>query len=427
MKSTRLVQMAACAVVLFGVVSSRGDNAAEAQKLVVQARQLLADMKLDEAVEAIHKAVELLPDNDRILAAASEVELRAGRFADGLEHARAAIRINDKATPYYILAAANAYSNQDPEAALTYCRKVLAMKPAEAGESVYKDAQTVESMLLPRTYTITWDLDPQDPRKRAFTGDFLQVALPKGDLPYQKVSVQVHGARSWKVVPGEVNDVLRVVPQPGNKPFQVVTRVTVRPTSYKAKLDKPAGPPPRDAADFLGSSEYFDPASPKLRKIAAEVKGKDNAETVRNVLAWMHKNIAYKVQDKSIAKVDFKNVEEIVDRGSAECKGYTMLFAALCRAAGVPARPVWGVLFVPGGFSSHNWDEVYVPGAGWVPVDPQKAETFGWLPLTHVRVFMDLRKSDKTQETLPLYNLMYMNGEKLQYEESRGEPASGSK
>jgi tetratricopeptide (TPR) repeat protein len=427
MRSTRLVLLAACVVVLVGVVSSRGDDAAEVQKLVVQARQLLAEKKLDEAVEAIRKAVKLLPDNDRVLAAASEVELRANRFADGLEHAQAAIKINDKVALYYVLAAGNAYSNQDPELALTYCRKVLDMKPAEAGESVYKDAQTFEGMLLPKTYTITWNLDPQDPRKRAFTGDALLVALPKGDLPYQKVAVQVQGAQSWKVIPGEVNDVLRVVPQAGNKPFQVVTKVTVRPTSFKKRLDKPAGPPARDAAAFLGSSEFFDPASPKLRKIAAEVKGKDNAETVRNILEWMQKNITYKLQEKTIVKSDFKNVEEIIDRGHAECKGYTTLFTALCRAAGVPARTVWGVLFVPGGFSSHNWDEVYIPGAGWVPVDPQKAETFGWLPLTHVRVFMDLRKSDKSQETLPLYNLMYMNGEKLQYEESRGEPTPGGK
>jgi hypothetical protein len=325
--------------------------------------------------------------------------------------------------------AANAYGNQDPEVALTYCRKVLAMKPAEAGEAVYKDAQTYEDMLLPKTYTITWNLDPRDPRKRAFTGDALLVALPKGDLPYQKVAVQVKDAKSWKVIPGEVNDVLRVVPQDNMRgdylPFQVITKVTLRPTSYKTRLEKPAGPPARDAAAFLGSSAYFDPNSPTLRKVAAEVKGKDNAETVRNILAWMHKNVAYKLQDKSILNLDFKNVDEIVERGHAECKGYTMLFAALCRAAGVPSRPVWGVLFIPGGFSSHNWDEVYVPGSGWVPVDPQKPETFGWLPLTHVRFFMDLRKTDKSQENLPVYNLLYMNGEKLQYEESRAESPGG--
>jgi transglutaminase-like putative cysteine protease len=431
MKSTRLVLLAACALALVPVVSSRGgDDAAEAQKLAGEAERLARDKKYDEALAAIRKALEIQPGSDRTLALASEIERRAGRFADGVQHALAAVKINDKVGLYYLLVAANAYGNQDPELALQYCRKVLAMKPGEAGESVYKDARAYEDMLLPKTYTITWNLDP-DPRKCAPTpgvlgGEALSVALPKSDLPYQKVAVQVQGAKKFRVVPGEVNDVLRVVPD-GTKPFRVVTKVTLRPTSYKAKLEKPSGPPARDAAAFLGSSEFFDPASPKLRKIAAPLKGKDSAETVRNVLAWMQKNIAYKLQDKSIVKLDFKNVDEIVDRGHAECKGYTMLFAALCRSAGVPARPVWGVLFASGGFASHSWDEVYVPGAGWVPVDPQKPETFGWLPLTHVRVFMDLRKSEKTQENLPLYNLLYMNGEKLQFEESRAETGSGGK
>jgi hypothetical protein len=96
-----------------------------------------------------------------------------------------------------------------------------------------------------------------------------------------------------------------------------------------------------------------------------------------------------------------------------------MLFVALCRAAGVPSRPVWGVAFLPKGFASHNWDEVYIAGVGWVPVDPQKVETFGWLPTNRVRVFLDLRKSDRSEENLPLLNLVFMNGEKLQYEQSR--------
>jgi hypothetical protein len=417
--------LAACVCALVGEV--RGDAFEEAQKLVKEAEEQARDKKYDEAVATVHKALQLLPRDDRVLMVASEIERRASRYADGVEHALAAVKINDKVPLYLGLVAANAYGNQDPDLALEYCRKVLALGADKAGAALYKDMQLYEDRLVKKTYTITWNLDPQ---KGAFNGDSMPVALPKGDLSWQTVAVQVQGARSHRVVRGEVNDLLYVAPA-GNTPFQVVTKVTVQPVSYKAKLEKARGGPlPREGVAFLGAGEFFDPAAPKLRKLGSELKGKTGVETVRNVMTWMHKNVTYKLQDKSIVKIDFKNVDEIIERGHAECKGFTMLFAALCRAAGVPARPIWGVHFLPreqGGFVSHNWDEVYLAGIGWVPVDPQKPETFGFLPTTHVRVLMDLRKSDKSQELLPLYNLLYMNGEKLQYEESRADKTPGAR
>src|SRR5579871_3940021 len=209
---------------LVAIPGARG-AAEDAAGLMQEAARFAREKKYDQALETIHKALKLEPGNDRYLAVASEIELRAGCFTDGIEHARAALRINDRVGLYYNLVAANAYGNQDADLALEYCRKVLEKKPSEVGEAAYRDARAYEDMLLPRTYTITWNLDPRDPRKRAYTGDALIVALPKGGLPYQKVSVQVQGARSARVIPGEVNDVLRVVPV-DDKPFQVVTKVT---------------------------------------------------------------------------------------------------------------------------------------------------------------------------------------------------------
>ncbi|MEZ6063608.1 MAG: transglutaminase-like domain-containing protein [Planctomycetaceae bacterium] len=52
-----------------------------------------------------------------------------------------------------------------------------------------------------------------------------------------------------------------------------------------------------------------------------------------------------------------------------ECCDYSALFVAVCRAAGVPARPVigfWGDE-VDGW---HVWAEFMIPGGTWIPVDP---------------------------------------------------------
>jgi tetratricopeptide (TPR) repeat protein len=415
---TRKLFLVPAMLCLFVPAPVRGDEQ-EARQLAQKAEQLFRDKKYDDAVDAIHKAIAMAPSNDRYLMMASEIERRAGRFADGVKHALAAIKINDKDGLYYALVAANAYGNQDPDLALQYCRKVIEMGADKAGQSIYNDAKAYEDMLLKKTYTITWNLDPSDPQKRKFIGDYIPLALPKGELPYQTVTVQVKGARSHRILRGDANDVVRVVPD-GKKPFQVITKVTVLPVAYKAKLDKAVdGSLPPSVRSYLGAADSIDPASPVLKKIAAEVKGKNSVETVKNILAWLHKNVKYKSESSDITKLDFESVDEIVKRGHAECRGYTMLFAALCRSAGVPARPVWGLLFRPKGFDSHNWDEVYIASVGWVPVDPQKAETFGWLPIDRVRMFMDLRKSSNSEENLPLLNLVFMNGPKLQYEQSR--------
>src|SRR5690606_29262813 len=61
--------------------------------------------------------------------------------------------------------------------------------------------------------------------------------------------------------------------------------------------------------------------------------------------------------------------------GSGVCTEFAALFAAVSRAAGVPARLVNGRLLAPAGTlgTRHQWVEVRHPRAGWLPVDP----TFG--------------------------------------------------
>jgi transglutaminase-like putative cysteine protease len=155
------------------------------------------------------------------------------------------------------------------------------------------------------------------------------------------------------------------------------------------------------------------------------LKTADRVETVRSILKWLKTNVEYKNELVGIGKVDFTKVEELLKRGHAECRGYTMLFVGLCRAAGIPARSVWGLIRIAptgerpkGSWASHNWAEVYFPGSGWVPVDPQKPETLGWLPSNIIRIFMDVRQSEKTQEHLPMRNLVHMNGETIEFEVS---------
>lgn len=57
-----------------------------------------------------------------------------------------------------------------------------------------------------------------------------------------------------------------------------------------------------------------------------------------------------------------------VEHGAGECGDYAALFVAVCRAAGVPARPVTG-LWADKENGWHCWAEFMLPGGQWVPVD----------------------------------------------------------
>ncbi|MDZ7722760.1 MAG: transglutaminase domain-containing protein [candidate division KSB1 bacterium] len=68
----------------------------------------------------------------------------------------------------------------------------------------------------------------------------------------------------------------------------------------------------------------------------------------------------------------------VLQRGTGSCSEYTFSFIALCRAAGIPARYV-GAAVVRGDDASideyfHRWPEVYLPGYGWIPMDPQAGD-----------------------------------------------------
>ncbi len=74
-----------------------------------------------------------------------------------------------------------------------------------------------------------------------------------------------------------------------------------------------------------------------------------------------------------------------------DCNEYSDLFAALCRARGIPARSVFGFTYGTPGDERHAWAEIYIPETGWIPVDPawgrRGKDYFGNITNTHIIVF----------------------------------------
>ncbi|MEP6690073.1 MAG: transglutaminase-like domain-containing protein [Gemmatimonadaceae bacterium] len=88
----------------------------------------------------------------------------------------------------------------------------------------------------------------------------------------------------------------------------------------------------------------------------------------------------FRTLDKKVS-LTMPNALAVLHRKSGDCNEHTVLFIALARASGLPARSAAGLVYVGGKFYYHAWPEVYL--GAWVPVDP----TFGQFPAdaSHIR------------------------------------------
>jgi hypothetical protein len=88
----------------------------------------------------------------------------------------------------------------------------------------------------------------------------------------------------------------------------------------------------------------------------------------------------YELLDKEIT-ISVPSALQVLETRRGDCNEHTVLFVALARALGLPARTAVGLVYVDGSFFYHAWPEVWLDE--WVAVDP----TFGQVPAdaAHIR------------------------------------------
>lgn len=88
----------------------------------------------------------------------------------------------------------------------------------------------------------------------------------------------------------------------------------------------------------------------------------------------------YNMLEKSIT-FSVPNAVQVLETKKGDCNEHTVLYVALARALGLPARTAVGLVYVNGSFFYHAWPEVWLDE--WIAVDP----TFGQYPAdaSHIR------------------------------------------
>jgi transglutaminase-like putative cysteine protease len=124
------------------------------------------------------------------------------------------------------------------------------------------------------------------------------------------------------------------------------------------------------APEYLEATPEIDADAPRIRQLAREVVG-----STRGVYAASTKLVhhVYRRLEKAYG-VSRDRASEVLELGKGDCTEHALLFTALARAAGIPARQVHGLVYaqyddaVPALYW-HAWVEVR-SGDEWIAVDP---------------------------------------------------------
>lgn len=140
--------------------------------------------------------------------------------------------------------------------------------------------------------------------------------------------------------------------------------------------DLPAGPAAVDPADFplYLVATSLGPTTGGVRSLADEITADEKSirDKARAIYDWAVDNT---FRDPATRGCGIGDVNKLLDRPGGKCADISSIFVALTRAAGIPSREIFGIRTGREARQNvtswqHCWAEFYLPGYGWVPVDP---------------------------------------------------------
>lgn len=136
-----------------------------------------------------------------------------------------------------------------------------------------------------------------------------------------------------------------------------------------------------DPTPYLGADAFVTTDHPLITDQVRNIVGDEMDPWQRATLlyTWVYDNI------EKVPVLSVPNALDVLRTRAGDCNEHTVLYTALARAAGIPARIAIGLVYSDTleGFGYHAWPEVHVMG-GWIPMDP----TLGQLTAdaTHIKI-----------------------------------------
>jgi transglutaminase-like putative cysteine protease len=199
----------------------------------------------------------------------------------------------------------------------------------------------------------------------------LWIALIRDVLPYQSAQIKEIYPENYQLVTDEYGNQYAefdLSDHPAGTEITVALEYEV--TVYGQGFDPGVcqGELPKE---FTQSELHIESANPQIMALSKELsKGTRNpCEQVRAFYDYVGNELVYTFNR------DAWGAQAALGEMGADCTEYTSLMMALNRAVGIPSRYYEGLLFFDNkderiAQTEHAWLDVYLPGTGWVTMDP---------------------------------------------------------
>jgi transglutaminase-like putative cysteine protease len=199
----------------------------------------------------------------------------------------------------------------------------------------------------------------------------LWVALIRDFPPYQKVLSRKISPAEYKVITDEYGNQYAEFdfsndPAGTTKAVRIDYRVVVNELTYDLSICEG-----ELVDEFIQPELHIESANPQIVALASELSrgNKNVCQQVRAFYDYIGDHLVYTYNGNNWG------AQAALGTMGADCTEYTDLLVALSRSQGIPARYFEGLLFLNKETEAmarveHAWPDVYMPGAGWVSLDP---------------------------------------------------------
>ncbi|HEX6032876.1 MAG TPA: transglutaminase-like domain-containing protein, partial [Anaerolineales bacterium] len=157
------------------------------------------------------------------------------------------------------------------------------------------------------------------------------------------------------------------------KPVEIEYRIIVNELTYDLSTCEGEVPD-----EFTQPELHIESANPQIVALARELSRgeKTVCQQVRAFYDYIGNELVYTYNGKNWG------AQATLGKMGADCTEYASLLVALSRSQGIPARYFEGLLFLDKETEAkarleHAWSDVYLPGVGWVAVDPTLGRALG--------------------------------------------------